>query len=105
VARWGRALFAGNVIGPEMRRQMLEFVPASGNVAVETGSGLGVRRYGYDGREQWGHSGAADEGSSILIYDPALAITIALAMNQSPASHASSHFALAGDLLHDLSTR
>jgi D-alanyl-D-alanine carboxypeptidase len=98
VARWARALFAGNVLGPAARREMLTVVPA-GEAGFETGWGLGVRRYGYLGREQWGHSGAADEGSSLVLHEPSSGVTLAVAMNQSPASHGSSHFLLAGELL------
>jgi D-alanyl-D-alanine carboxypeptidase len=99
VARWGRALFAGDVLGPSAREQMLQFVPPESTTRVESGSGLGVRRYAYGGREQWGHSGASPEGSSIFLFEPASGLTVAVAMNQSPATHASSHFTLAGDLL------
>jgi D-alanyl-D-alanine carboxypeptidase len=99
VARWGRALFGGDVLEPSTRGQMLQFVPPEATTGVESGSGLGVRRYAYGGREQWGHSGASAEGSAILLYEPASGVTLAVAMNQSPATHASSHFALAGDLL------
>ena len=99
VARWGRALFAGQVLEPATRQQMLQFVPPEGTITVESGCGLGVRRYAYGGREQWGHSGASPEGSSIFLFEPSSGITVAVAMNQSPATHASSHFALAGDLL------
>jgi D-alanyl-D-alanine carboxypeptidase len=99
VARWGRALFAGAVVGEAARTEMLRFVPPEGSLSVESGSGLGVRRYRYGGGEQWGHSGAAPEGSSILVFEPSSGITVALAMNQSPATHGSSHFALAGELL------
>jgi D-alanyl-D-alanine carboxypeptidase len=98
VARWARALFSGNVLGPAARREMLAVV-AAGEPGVETGSGLGVRRYGYFGREQWGHSGSADEGSSIVLHEPSSGVTLSVAMNQSPASHGSSHFVLAGELL------
>ena len=105
VARWARSLFAGAVLEAGTRREMLTFVPPSGEIGVETGSGLGVRRYQYGSREQWGHSGAADEGSSIVLYEPASAVTLALAMNQSPASHGSSHFALAGELLRIATSR
>jgi len=99
VARWGRALFAGPVLEAAARQQLLQFVPAAGNAPVETGSGLGVRRYAYAGREQWGHSGAAPEGSSIFVFEPSSGLTVAVAMNQSPATHASSHFELLGELL------
>ena len=99
VARWTRALFAGTVLDAAARQQMLQFVAPPGTIGVETGSGLGVRRYAYGGREQWGHSGATTEGSSIVLYEPSSGLTVALAMNQSPPTHGSSHFALAGDLL------
>lgn len=104
VARWARALFAGPVLDAASRGEMLRFVPDAGAISVETGSGLGVRRYAYLGREQWGHSGATGDGSSIVVYEPASGLTVALAMNQSPATHGSSHFALAGELLRIAST-
>jgi D-alanyl-D-alanine carboxypeptidase len=99
VARWSQKLFAGGVLEPATRQQMLQFVPAAGTIPQETGSGLGVRRYLYGNREQWGHSGASPEGSSIVLHEPASGLTVAVAMNQSPATHASSHFALVGQLL------
>ncbi len=99
VARWARALFAGAVLDDAARQQMLQFVPPANPSGVETGSGLGVRRYAYGGREQWGHSGATSEGSSIVIFEPSSGISVAVAMNQTPATHASSHFVLVGDLL------
>jgi D-alanyl-D-alanine carboxypeptidase len=98
VARWGRALFAGGVLSSASRAEMLRFEPPAPGT-LETGSGLGVRRYAFFGREQWGHSGATDVGSSILVYEPSSGITVAVAMNQPPASHGSSHFALAAELL------
>lgn len=36
VARWGRAFFTGSAIGAEMRSQMLDFVPAAGNIPGES---------------------------------------------------------------------
>jgi D-alanyl-D-alanine carboxypeptidase len=105
VARWARALFAGPVLAAESRRAMLSFVTAAGEIPQESGSGLGVRRYQYGGREQWGHSGAAAEGSSLVLHEPSSGVTLAVAMNQSPASHGSSHFTLAGELLRIASGR
>jgi D-alanyl-D-alanine carboxypeptidase len=102
VARWGRALFAGDVLGAEMRLEMLQFVPAAGNIAPETGSGLGVRRYLYDGREIWGHSGGAPDGASLLAHDPLSGITIAVIANQDQGTLGLAHFLLAGRLLDRL---
>lgn len=96
VAAWGRELFTGSVISDEMHRQMIEFVPAAGNIPGEAGAGLGIRSYGYLGREQWGHSGGSALGSSLLLYDPATGITVAVVMNQGRSSD---HFTLAPRLL------
>jgi len=38
-------------------------------------------------------------GSSIFVFEPSSGISVAVAMNQSPLTHASSHFALLGELL------
>jgi D-alanyl-D-alanine carboxypeptidase len=98
VARWGRALFVGSVLSAESRAEMLRFAPPMPGT-LETGSGLGVRRYAFGGREQWGHSGATEDASSLLLHEPSSGVTVAVAMNQSPGSHGSSHFPLASELL------
>ena len=96
VARWGQALFTGGVFGDDMRREMLEFVPAAGNIAGESGAGLGIRKYSYLGREQWGHSGGCPLGSSLMLFDPATGVTVAVIMNQGRGAQ---HFRLAPALL------
>jgi D-alanyl-D-alanine carboxypeptidase len=96
VARWGHALFAGKVLGDRMRAEMLEFVPAAGNIFGESGAGLGIRKYSYLGREQWGHSGGASLGSSLLLFDPATKTTVVVIMNQGSGAD---HFVLAPRLL------
>lgn len=96
VARWGRALFTGGVFGEAMREQMLEFVPAAGNIRGESGAGLGIRRYSYLGREQWGHSGGSPLGSSLMLFDPDTGTTVAVIMNQGRGAR---HFELAPQLL------
>lgn len=96
VARWGRALFAGDVLGDAMRAEMLEFVPAAGNIPGESGAGLGIRKYAYLGREQWGHSGGSPLGSSLMLYDDETGVTVVVIMNQGPGAD---HFALAPRLL------
>lgn len=96
VARWGKALFAGDVLGDDTRKEMLEIVPAAGNIPGESGAGLGIRTYDFNGGVQWGHSGGSPFGSSLLIYDPATGITVAVLINQGARSD---HFRLAPELL------
>lgn len=96
VARWGRALFTGTVISEEMQRAMRELVPAAGNIPGETGAGLGIRSYGYLDRMQFGHSGGASYGSSLLLFDPDTGVTVAVLMNQGQGAQ---HFDLAPQLL------
>lgn len=96
VARWGHALFTGEVIDGATFDQMVEFVPAAGNIPGETGAGLGIRGYGYLGRTQWGHSGGSSMGSSLMLFDPSTGTTVAVIMNQGRGAQ---HFALAPRLL------
>jgi D-alanyl-D-alanine carboxypeptidase len=96
VARWGRALFTGKVFGESMRQQMLEFVPAAGNIRGESGAGLGIRGYNYLQREQWGHSGGSPLGSSLMLFDPETGTTVVVLMNQGGGAQ---HFTLAPELL------
>jgi CubicO group peptidase (beta-lactamase class C family) len=99
VARWGRALFTGDILNEDMTGEMLQFAPAAGNIPIESGVGLGIRRYLYNDGVQWGHSGAFREGSSIFVFDPESGVTVSLAMNQSSNLHHASHFYLIEDLL------
>ncbi|MCE7996664.1 MAG: beta-lactamase family protein [Roseivirga sp.] len=96
ISRWGRALFSDSFLSPGMRSQMLTFVDAAGNIPGESGAGLGIRKYNFLGREQWGHSGGSPLGSSLMIYDPATGITVTVIMNQGRGS---GHFRLAPQLL------
>jgi D-alanyl-D-alanine carboxypeptidase len=101
VSRWGRALFEGQVVSPRMQKEMRRAVPAVGDIPGETGSGLGIRTYGYLGRLQLGHSGGASLGSSLLLHDPERRVTVTVLMNQGEGAD---HFSL-GPLLLDLATR
>jgi D-alanyl-D-alanine carboxypeptidase len=96
VARWGRALFAGSILTPELRSEMQALVPAAGNIPGESGAGLGIRSYGYLGRTQYGHSGGFTLGSSLLLFDPGTGVTVTVLMNQGSGAD---HFALAPRLL------
>ncbi len=75
VARWGHALFRGNVISAEMQAAMRALVPAAGNIPGESGAGLGIRAYQYLDRSQYGHSGGATTGSGLLMHDPETGVT------------------------------
>lgn len=96
VARWGHALFTGAVVAGDTFNQMVEFVPAAGNIPGEIGAGLGIRGYGYLSREQWGHSGGSSMGSSLMVFDTSTGTTVAVIMNQGRGAQ---HFALAPQLL------
>lgn len=96
VARWGHALFHGNVISAEMQAAMRTLVPAAGNIPGESGAGLGIRAYQYFDRLQYGHSGGATTGSSLLLHDPESGVTVAVIMNQGGGAQ---HFELAPRLL------
>lgn len=96
IARWGRALFTGGVISPERQREMRTLVPAAGNIPGETGSGLGIRSYEYLGRTQYGHSGGAAFGTTLLLFDPESGVTVTVLMNQGARA---GHFELAPELL------
>jgi len=96
IARWGHELFTGSVISARMQQELRALVPAAGNIPGESGAGLGIRGYGYLGRIQYGHSGGAPYGSSLLLHDPASGVTVAVLMNQGPGAD---HFSLAPELL------
>lgn len=96
VARWGRALFTGTVLSAERQAEMRTLVPAAGNIPGESGAGLGVRGYHYLDRDQVGHSGGMAFGSSLLLFDPASGVTVAVLMNQGANA---GHFQLAPQLL------
>lgn len=101
LARWGRELFAGQVVSARMQQEMRTLVPAAGNIPGESGAGLGIRSYAYLGRTQIGHSGGSPLGSSLLLYDPWSGVTVVVLMNQGPGAD---HFELAPTLL-DIATR
>ncbi|NOT06839.1 MAG: beta-lactamase family protein [Gemmatimonadales bacterium] len=102
VARWGRALFTGSVLSPETQREMRALVPAAGNIPGESGSGLGVRGDNFLGRQQYGHSGGAIWGNSLLVHDPTSGVTVAVLTNQGAGAD---HFVLAPRLLEIVTGR
>jgi D-alanyl-D-alanine carboxypeptidase len=96
IARWGHALFTGSVLSDAMQHDMRTLVSAAGNIPGETGAGLGIRSYQYLDRVQYGHSGGATFGSSLLLFDPESGVTVAVVMNQRAGAD---HFVLAPQLL------
>jgi len=62
VARWGPALFTNQVFGQKMREQMLQIVPAAGNIPGESGAGLAIRTYGYLAGRSGATAGAHHSG-------------------------------------------
>jgi D-alanyl-D-alanine carboxypeptidase len=96
IASWGRALFHGGLLSSDMQAAMRTLVPAAGNIPGESGTGLGIRAYEYLNRSQFGHSGGATLGSSLLLFDPESGVTVAVIMNQGSGAQ---HFDLAPRLL------
>lgn len=96
IGRWGHALFGDSFLTEAMRKEMLEFVPAAGNIPGESGAGLGIRKYNFLNREQWGHSGGSPLGTSLMVYDKTTGITVSVIMNQGRNAD---HFILVPKLL------
>ncbi|MEN8145186.1 MAG: serine hydrolase [Gemmatimonadota bacterium] len=98
LARWGEALFT-DFFTPAIRAEMLTTVPDDGRIPGQVAAGVGVRKYDYLGRTQWGHSGAGLAGSSFMVWDEASGITLSVVYNQNASSHGGSHFTLIPELL------
>ncbi len=95
---FGKSLF-GDFLSAPLRAELLTSVPDDGGITGQIGGGVGVRKYNYLGRTQWGHSGSQGTGSGFLVWDEASGIVIALLYNQSGGSHFSSHFRLLPSML------
>lgn len=79
LARWGRALYAGPVLGDSARRLMLDAVPARLGPNVRYGLGVMVRPTPVG--ESWGHSGFFPGYATELHHVPTIGITVALQVN------------------------
>ena len=95
---FGKSLF-GDFLSAPLRAQLLTSVPDDGGIPGQVGGGVGIRKYNYLGRTQWGHSGSQGTGSGFLVWDEASGIVIVLLYNQSGGSHFSSHFRLLPSML------
>ncbi|MGE0555263.1 MAG: serine hydrolase domain-containing protein [Gemmatimonadales bacterium] len=96
LARWGQALFTGKVLSPGMQAAMRTLVPAAGNIPGESGAGLGIRGYDFLGGRQYGHSGGAVLGTTLLVYDPESGVVVAVMINRGSSPD---HFQLVPELL------
>ncbi len=92
IAVFAARLFGGNLLSSATKTAMLTVVPDDGAIAGQTGGGLGVRRYNYLGRTLYGHSGATNNSTALVLYDPGTGIVAAVSVNQNGASHRQSHF-------------
>lgn len=99
VAHWARALFDGTALGPHATGQLLDFFPDDHSQPGQTGAGLGVRRYDFLGRIEYGHTGVTPYGSGIVLYDVATGITVAVLTNQSAPSHGYAYYDIGQALL------
>jgi CubicO group peptidase (beta-lactamase class C family) len=77
LARWGDALYAGDVLGDSIRTQMLSF--------NANGYGLGAQRIEIAGRVGVGHTGLLDTYTALLLYLPDADVTIALLVDRPEA--------------------
>lgn len=73
VARWGDALFGGDVLEPDSLEQMLRF--------NSDDYGLGAQREKLDGRVSWGHSGMLRGFTGLLLHYPEEDVSLALLTN------------------------
>jgi D-alanyl-D-alanine carboxypeptidase len=100
LARWGRAFFGGMLFSPGLMAEILTAIlDPSGFIPGQVGAGLGVRKYNYLGREQWGHSGATSGANSLLVWDRQSGIVVAVQINASGVVHGSQHFRIVPALL------
>jgi D-alanyl-D-alanine carboxypeptidase len=81
LATWGRALFAGRVVGRDGLREMLRTVPAGDGGDAEYGLGLAYRHIVE--RDVIGASGRFPGYASDLWYDPATRATVAVLWNDT----------------------
>jgi D-alanyl-D-alanine carboxypeptidase len=87
-ARWMRALVAGDVLSPAMRRAMLGDAAVTAALHARVPYGLGVQVTTLYGREAIGHSGRYLGFRGVVRHLPADGLTIAVLTNQGSADPA-----------------
>lgn len=88
VAYWGRALYSGLVLGPDMTGQMLADVSRTLTYRPTVPYGLGVQSIPIGGRLTLGHSGRLLGFRAAVRYLPDYDLSIAVLTNQSRADPA-----------------
>ena len=75
LARWGDALYAGDLLSPGSRAAMLDF--------NRDDYGFGAQRLEVDDIDGHGHTGLLNTYTTLLFHDPAERVTLALLVNRS----------------------
>jgi len=75
LARWGDALYGGELLTSDTRKEMLTF--------NEDGRGLGVQQLTFGDHPAYGHTGMLNTYSSLLVYLPDADVTLAVLVNRS----------------------
>ncbi|TAK00207.1 MAG: class A beta-lactamase-related serine hydrolase [Chloroflexota bacterium] len=83
LARWGRALYGGEILPPELLGLMLADAGITRTLDPAYPYGLGVQAFMIDGRVTYGHSGRLVGARSILRWFPVEGVGIAIVTNES----------------------
>jgi len=85
LARWGRALYSGKVLGPDGTAMLLSGFSKTTNYLPGVAYGYGVQAISIDGHASLGHSGRLLGFRSAVRHFPIDGVTIAVLTNQSRA--------------------
>jgi len=83
LARWGQALYGGDVLPPDLLELMIGDAAVTRTLSPAYPYGLGVQAFTIDRRTTYGHSGRLVGARSILRWFPVEGIGIAIVTNQS----------------------
>jgi CubicO group peptidase (beta-lactamase class C family) len=85
LARWGRALYSGKVLGPDGTALLLSGFTKATNYLPGVSYGYGIQALSIDGHPSLGHSGRLLGFRSAVRHFPIDGVTIAVLTNQSRA--------------------
>jgi D-alanyl-D-alanine carboxypeptidase len=85
LARWGRALYSGSVLGPQGTAILLSGFSKTTNYLPGVAYGYGIQAFSIDGHPSLGHSGRFLGFRSVVRHFPIDGLTIAVLTNQSRA--------------------
>jgi CubicO group peptidase (beta-lactamase class C family) len=88
LARWGRALYGGKVLGPAGTAMLLSGFSKTTNYLPGVAYGYGIQAISIDGHASLGHSGRLLGFRSAVRHFPIDGVTIAVLTNQSRADPA-----------------